>query len=49
MRVGKRKKAGAKKVEMPQVEFNLKAIREIKKRNKRSKQGRKPKKLHENR
>ena len=37
MRVGGRKKAGAKKVEMPQVEFNLKAIREIKRRNKRSK------------
>jgi hypothetical protein len=37
MRVGERKKAGAKKVEMPRDEFNLKAIREIKKRNKRSK------------
>lgn len=42
MRVGERKKAGAKKVEMPQVEFNLKAIMEIKKRNKRSKKGWKP-------
>jgi len=44
MRVGERKKAGAKKVEMPQVEFNLKAIREIKRRNKRSKKGGKPSK-----
>ena len=44
MRVGGRKKAGAKKVEMPQVEFNLKAIREIKKRNKRSRKGWKPSK-----
>jgi hypothetical protein len=44
VKVGKRKKAGAKKVEMPRVEFNLKAIREIKKRDKRSKKEGKPSK-----
>jgi hypothetical protein len=44
MRVGKRKKVGAKKVEMPLVEFDLKAIREIKKRDKRSKKEGKPSK-----
>jgi hypothetical protein len=29
-------KRGAKKVKMPRIEFDLKAIKEIKKRNKRS-------------
>ena len=36
MRVGKRKKGGAKKVKMPRVKFDMKAIKEIKKRRKRS-------------
>jgi len=36
MKVEGRKKRGAKKVEMPQVEFDLEAIKKIKKR-KRSK------------
>lgn len=34
MRTRSGKKVGPKKVNMPQVEFNLKAIREIKKRKK---------------
>jgi hypothetical protein len=34
MRAGRGKKVGPKKVNMPQVEFNLKAIKEIKKRKK---------------
>ena len=33
----KQVKRGAKKVKMPRVEFDMKAIKEIKKRNKRSK------------
>lgn len=36
MRVGRRKRRGSKKVKMPQVEFDLEAIKEIKKRKKRS-------------
>jgi hypothetical protein len=36
MRVGRRRKVGSKKVKMPQVEFDLGAIKEIKKRKKRS-------------
>ena len=39
MKVGGRKKRGAKKTKMPEVEFDLEAIRKIKKR-KRSKVGR---------
>jgi hypothetical protein len=38
MRVGRRKRGGSKKVKMPKVEFDFKAIREIKKRKKRSKE-----------
>jgi hypothetical protein len=34
-RVGRRKKGGSKKVKMPQVEFDMKAIKEIKKRKKK--------------
>ncbi len=41
MGVGRRKKAGPKKVKMPQVEFDLEAISEIRRRKKRSKQRRK--------
>jgi hypothetical protein len=37
MRVGRRKRGGSKKVKMPQVEFDLEAIK-IKKRKKRSKE-----------
>ena len=41
MRVGREKRAGAKKVKMPRVEFDMKAIKEIiKKRKKRSKKRR---------
>ena len=40
IKAGKRKKGGSKKVKMPQVEFDLEAIKEIKKRKKRSKQRR---------
>jgi len=38
MRIGRRKKGGSEKVKMPQVGFDLEAIKEIKKRKKRSKQ-----------
>jgi len=40
MRVRRRKRGGSKKVKMPQVDFNLEAIREIRKRKKRSKERR---------
>jgi len=40
IKAGRRKKRGSKKVKMPQVEFDLEAIKEIKKRKKRSKQRR---------
>ena len=36
----RRKGAGRKKEEMPQVEFDMEAIKEIKKRRKRSQKGR---------
>jgi len=36
-RVGKRKRGGSKKIKMPQIEYDLEAIKEIKKRKKRSK------------
>lgn len=35
---GRRKKRGSKKVKMPQVEFDMEAIKEIKKRKKRSRE-----------
>jgi hypothetical protein len=34
MRVGRRKRGGAKKVKMPRVEINMDVIKEIKKRKK---------------
>jgi len=34
MRTGREKKVGPKKINMPQVEFNFKSIKEIKKRKK---------------
>jgi len=40
MRVGRRKRGGSKKVKVPQIEFNLDSIEEIKKRKKRSKKRR---------
>ena len=40
MRVGRRKRGGSKKVKMPHVEFDMEAIKEIKKRRKRSKRKR---------
>ena len=36
MRVGRRKRGGSKKVKMPRVEFDMDAVKEIKKRKKRS-------------
>lgn len=36
IRVVKRKRGGSEKVKMPKIEFNLEAIKEIKKRKKRS-------------
>jgi hypothetical protein len=39
MRVGRRKRGVSKKVKMPQIEFDMEAIKEIKKRKKRSKKG----------
>jgi hypothetical protein len=38
MRIGRRKRGGSKKIKMPQVEVDMEAIKEIKKRKKRSKQ-----------
>jgi hypothetical protein len=40
MRVERRKRGGSKKVKMPRVEFDMEAIKEIKKRRKRSKKRR---------
>ena len=40
MRVGRRKRGGSRKVKMPQIEFDMEAIKEIKKRKKRSKERR---------
>ena len=38
IKAGRRKKRGANKVKMPQVEFDMEAIKEIKKRKKRSRE-----------
>jgi hypothetical protein len=38
MRIRRRKRGGSEKVKMPKIEFNLEAIKEIKKRKKRSKE-----------
>jgi hypothetical protein len=40
MRIKRRKKLGRKKTKVPQVEVDMEAIKEIKKRKKRSKQRR---------
>jgi hypothetical protein len=38
IKAGRRKKGGSKKVKMPQVQFDMEAIKEIKKRKKRSRE-----------
>ena len=40
MRIKRSKRGGSKKVKMPRIEFNLEAVKEIKKRKKRSKERR---------